>query len=355
MLVVEAEGELVSSCLSVPGEVWFGEDQVPHAAVGGVATLPEYRNHGYAGAMMAGMVRRLRQQGYLTSCLWPFSFAYYRKFGWEVGACIHTYTVPSGVITGLAEPGDVVPFDLSSHLEGVMALYDRFARSVNLSSVRDRSRWMDWLSLDRVLERSEKGFVVLPEGDRLAAYGLYTETSLEEGKRIRFRELVAEGSPERNQLIAGVAKAASATEVVFSTPVEDRFLLTLRDPWAIQARLHPAFSFLVTDPPRALLARTPRPDVTGRLAFEIADPVEPAQPIRFTIEAEKGHITLTHRSTPHQLSMPVQSFSQLYAGCLRAGEAVRYGKLKAFSGQALALFDSLFAPRVPFRSSIEPG
>ncbi|MGN0976968.1 MAG: enhanced intracellular survival protein Eis [Faecousia sp.] len=57
--------------------------------VGGVATLPEYRRRGGIRACFEAALPELYGAGYDFSCLYPFSTAYYRKFGYE--ACVQKY------------------------------------------------------------------------------------------------------------------------------------------------------------------------------------------------------------------------------------------------------------------------
>ncbi len=57
--------------------------------VGGVATLPEYRRRGGIRACFQAALPELYANGYDFSYLYPFSTAYYRKFGFET--CVQKY------------------------------------------------------------------------------------------------------------------------------------------------------------------------------------------------------------------------------------------------------------------------
>lgn len=57
--------------------------------VGGVATLPEYRRRGGIRACFQAALPDLYANGYDFSFLYPFSTAYYRKFGFET--CVQKY------------------------------------------------------------------------------------------------------------------------------------------------------------------------------------------------------------------------------------------------------------------------
>ena len=62
ILVVEDEGQIVSTLVCQPEPVYINGGLVSHASTGAVATIPEARNKGCAGAMMAECVRVLRDE-----------------------------------------------------------------------------------------------------------------------------------------------------------------------------------------------------------------------------------------------------------------------------------------------------
>ena len=105
IVVVEMDGQIVSSLLCHPAPVYVAEMPVSHSSVGAVGTLPEYRNKGCAAAMMRECVKVLKAQDICLSSLWPFSFPYYRRFGWEVGAEGRTYSAKGGFFSGIGNPG----------------------------------------------------------------------------------------------------------------------------------------------------------------------------------------------------------------------------------------------------------
>src|SRR5947207_248211 len=62
----------------------IGDAALPMGGICHVATLAAERNKGYASALMRDALRAMRAQGLCTSVLFPFSFRYYRKFGYEL-------------------------------------------------------------------------------------------------------------------------------------------------------------------------------------------------------------------------------------------------------------------------------
>jgi predicted acetyltransferase len=357
LIVVEANGELVASLVCSPGWARFCEDVVPLCAVGGVATLPEHRRHGYAGMMMEEAVRLLFRKGYHTSALWPFSYAYYRKFGWEVGSEHRRYVCSTEFTSGLSSPEGVRPA-LKSDLPAVSALIDRFARRHNCVTVRDGA-WWDCI---RTIHRYDYGGTDDPatclapwvhEADgEIDGYAFYRIEGDGEQARVEIKELVADNRQARLALLNRISEAGPSS-LAFYAPVDDDFLQDLSDPRQVKTELHPGFQFRVINPPAALELRTVDPSLDITLAFSISDPVLTA--FYFSVKTADGKIVTSRELSGSQLSMDIRTFSQLYSGYITPSRAYELGKIEAASKKAVNLADKLFRCHVPFRSMLELG
>ena len=69
--------------------VQFDGGRYKMGGIGGVASLPQYRRAGGIRACFQKALPILYREGYVFSYLYPFSTAYYRKFGYE--SCVQRY------------------------------------------------------------------------------------------------------------------------------------------------------------------------------------------------------------------------------------------------------------------------
>ncbi len=76
-------GDVMSAGSFLTVETRFGNEWVKTLLVGGVGTEPEYRRGGYVRQMLEKSLREARERGWAVALLHPFSFSYYRKFGYE--------------------------------------------------------------------------------------------------------------------------------------------------------------------------------------------------------------------------------------------------------------------------------
>src|SRR5699024_10388426 len=59
-----------------------------------VATWPEYRRQGMIKHLLRLALYYMRENGQTVSFLAPFSFAFYRKYGWELAFSEKHYSIP---------------------------------------------------------------------------------------------------------------------------------------------------------------------------------------------------------------------------------------------------------------------
>lgn len=86
MLGVFSEGKLAAALMEFPFEVWLLGRLVEAVGVATIASAPETRRSGLVRELMAGHLRRLRDEGVGLSLLYPFSFAFYERLGWSLAA-----------------------------------------------------------------------------------------------------------------------------------------------------------------------------------------------------------------------------------------------------------------------------
>lgn len=85
----EESGEMTSTVYVTDYQVQFDGGRFKMGGIGGVASLPQYRRAGGIRACFQSALPAMYREGYVFSSLYPFSTAYYRKFGYE--RCVQRY------------------------------------------------------------------------------------------------------------------------------------------------------------------------------------------------------------------------------------------------------------------------
>ena len=134
------EGHLMADMEIIPRRVNFCGNELRCAAIGGVASKPEYRNRGAVRALFNEMYGPLFDKyGWEVSILYPFSNSYYRKFGYgNVGRTLRI-TAP---FSELKEYGfSTAELYDGSQLEEILGLYARCTAKDCLSFIRTDGKY----------------------------------------------------------------------------------------------------------------------------------------------------------------------------------------------------------------------
>jgi len=352
----DSAGRMVCSLVYRPAPGFWGRARVPMAAPGGVGTHPDHRQRGYAGALMVHTLRILRERGIAASPLYPFSFPYYAKFGWAVGALATTIASRPSLLAQLGRP-DGVRRARSSDLPAIKRAYSRFARAHNACTDRPAAWWSDgrhtWLP--HASDPTARWLVHEDRRGRVDGYAhLHTRPRHdEEGVSVDVKELV--GPPEAERaLAAALGKVRDASRIDILLPMDSALPAYL--PCRTGMQLQQRFAFRVVDPTRALTSLKPERDLPGPVRYRVWDwTLSRERPVEVCVRAAEGRVVESRSRRAPKLTCTVNTFSQLFSGFLSAQKAVAMGLAEVSAGRAAELSDALLFGRVPFRSYNEPG
>ncbi len=109
---------------------------LPAAFIGGIGTEPEYRRAGLVRAIVTAMAEEADRRAIPISLLHPFSFAYYRRFGFERVADHRVLEFPMSALH-IFERNPNLRRATDADRPTLAALYNAFAEGRNLLPVRN--------------------------------------------------------------------------------------------------------------------------------------------------------------------------------------------------------------------------
>ena len=77
------DGKMMARIINNKYNTWLDGQPVLNGGIGAVSTLPEYRNTGAVREIFGRLIPEAYRNGEIISTLYPFSHAFYRKFGYE--------------------------------------------------------------------------------------------------------------------------------------------------------------------------------------------------------------------------------------------------------------------------------
>lgn len=354
------DGRLAAQVVQIPLEVYIQGRKLGMGGIGGVSSWPEARRGGLVAGLLARIIRAMKEDGQAISFLAPFSFAFYRKYGWEMAIDRKKYTVPSHLWPVPAKeqvPGTVerMPRDEVGLIRELGPVYEQYAARYNGTV----SRTPDWWA-KRVIRRKRDGefAVYRDEAGRIAGYLQYRVKQREvtvlefvaltpQAERALWRFIALHDSmAERAVLYVSVDDGLSfmGAEPRFRQETEPYFMARIVDMEAFLAAY--AFATLADRPVRWA---EHRPAV---FALEVEDAQAPWNNGRFRVAVdEEGRAEVVRPAGDVDerwlIRGTIQAFTALFTGYRRAAELARLGRLSG-SGDALALADALLAARTPF-------
>lgn len=132
------DGDTPCACLAISQfQVSFDGHTLGLGGVGGVASLPASRRGGAVRACMQASLQDLYAQGHALSALYPFSTAYYEKFGYANGAECQLWHVPMGSLPVGDFGGRIRQLFPGDGLAPLLTVYNAFYKGCNLASRRE--------------------------------------------------------------------------------------------------------------------------------------------------------------------------------------------------------------------------
>lgn len=311
----------MAACLTLfPFQTQLDGRMLPAVGVGDVSTLPEYRLQGCARALMESALAEMRLTGVALSMLYPFSHAFYRKFGYAFACPRQEAYLPLRQLSGRKAPGFARAWRPGEDAADIKRLYAAFIRGRNLACDRDALRfsaplWADRLVYDPASDGRETYLWYAPGGEALAYAQLCRETF--EGRRIlRLRDFAYDGARGLNALLVLLSGLREPSgQVVWRIPDDLRPQALLPEPNDAPVALRSGGMARVIDPALCLSAlKTPRG--TGRFTLRITDAQITANSGAYRVSFDHGasHAERLALDAPCDIDLPVRALAPLVLG-----------------------------------------
>lgn len=357
--------EIISFKLRLWDRVW------PAGGVASVATHVEHRRRGHVSNLTRLALERMREKGMAVSALYPFSYAFYRRLGWEHSGDLLHFTVPLRDLPtppDSATPGacrfERLAMDESGGIDpGIPAqVYEASVAPYNCPNARDH----EWDALARKLQQRIAGGTNIYayagfRGDKPVFYAIYTIGS-GESSMLRVMDSAASDARAWKDLLGLLSlHSTDAEKLDIYTPVDAPLRLIL--PEANKAYLQPSAMLRVVDVERLLNGLGPTehegipydPPGCDSFSLRVIDPVCPWNDAVFQVSMCGGAVQAAKCGTGREpskpsVSMDIAAFSQVTSGYTTPLQIMALGKMEATDRAAVDALQRIFPGRVTFNS-----
>lgn len=318
---------MLSTFSAIPFRANFDGGSVMMMGIGGVATLPQYRRCGGIRRCFERALPDMYAQGAAFSYLYPFSTAFYRKFGYELGCerdryklrLSHMPRFPVGGSCALLEQGQPLKADIRRVYEAWQSRYNLMTVDEDIeyqwTDRADPYRDMEYTFVYKSPEGAPKGVVtyrpVIDAGDRTL-----------ECTRFFFTD--AEGFCGLMNLLMTLSADHSHAVLHLPTDIELGQLLPEWSFGAVEQRRLQAGMVRAVNVEKVLAAARARG--SGRLTLRVTDGQICQNNGSFRVTFDGGRVTEVLRDAPDapDVSLTIQDFSRLICGRYDLESAAAY-------------------------------
>ncbi len=128
----EADHTVMSQAsISARNSIYCGK-YISAVTVGGLATQPNYRRNGCIRLFLDHVFSMAPDRGWVVALLHPFSFAYYRKFGFEKVSDHKVLEFPMSALNYIPRCNELVKLEDERHVGDALRIFSQFAKPRNL-------------------------------------------------------------------------------------------------------------------------------------------------------------------------------------------------------------------------------
>lgn len=310
------DGTLMAHMLNNQYESWLDGTLVRNGGIGAVSTLPEYRTDGAVREIFRKLIPAAYADGEVISTLYPFSHAFYRKFGYETVCWKNVYEFSPAVLRGYVFGGKVRQWKTGDPVGEWTKLYNAFASSFNLAISRDDARMGK--HLEGVFYKDRKFGYMLWEDGRPVAYLIFQDIRHDPQAILEVQDMAWDG-PAGFRAILGFLSRFSADygTIRLFLPRNIELLSLIRSPLAydIQKTTDQAYMIRVINAVKALEAiRKPE-----GCSFVIRISDEMIQENNGTWKVTAGGVSPTEEEP--DLCVSERALGQLVCGAVSLAEA----------------------------------
>ena len=212
------------------------------AGIGAVATWPEYRRQGMIKKLLFQSLKEMKASGQTISFLAPFSFPFYRKYGWELAFTNKKYQVPIAYFKRDWQAKGYLQ-RIKPDIPLLDKIYQTFAKQYTGMLVREHKWWRD-----NILSDAGQIAVAYSEAGDPEGYIMYKVKD----NTLTIKDFAYSSLNGQTLLLEFIANHdASVNRVDVTVPEDDQLALLLDQP-TFEQKINHYFMARIVDLPEFL-------------------------------------------------------------------------------------------------------
>lgn len=288
--------------------------RVRAGGIGGVSTLPEYRETGCIRRIFDLLLPDAYRDGEVLSYLYPFNISFYRKFGYEAAPWKRNYRFKPAVLKDYHFSGDAILYRDGDSLGEYTELYNRYADSFNVAFVRDeKCFYEDHLKGEWYVNRKFT-YLLRQDGENVAYVSFQ-----DEDRELAVQDMAFLGRKGFNAILGFLARFSADYKTILlplPTCIELGSVIHSRDIYDVDIITKQSFMVRVVNAREALSAIR-KPENT-RFVIQVTGDEQIAENNRTYLVTDSA---VTETEEAPDLSVTIQTLGQLVIGVTGLFEA----------------------------------
>ena len=308
------DGTLAAHVVRYPYEAHFDGGILPVNGIGGVSTLPEFRESGAIRAIFEKLRPASYAAGDVLSTLYPFSHTFYRKFGYETVTYKSEYRFSPLLLRQYRFGGWAKPWKKGDPISEMTSLYEAFAGRLTLAFRRSAEMTEEFLA---GADLEKRRFVyLLGEGSETLAYLIFRDVYRPEAAELAVEDLAWSGRRGFLAVLGFLGRfSADYGRIVLPLPTDLELMPFLSDPYGAERRFPADHMIRLINAEKLLSLLRKPPD--ARFAVRVLDPLIPDNDATFFVEG--GTAARTDRAP--DVVLPQSVLALLSVGAVSPFEA----------------------------------
>jgi len=291
-----------------------------------VGSLPEGRNGGSVRKLVGEILREYKEGGDLFAFLIPFSFSFYRKFGFELGSEFLSQKVDINQFAKFEQKFEARQIMSQEDVNLAKGLYEDFATNYNMARIKEEEEWRyrengefgqrDWMFQDK----THYSYLFSDQEGKVRAYFTYVFTHGPEGPFVgdmEILEIVYDG-PEALFSLFGFfyGMRAKIQKVNFCLPMDMDLRYVLPDCDQVECKKEGHFMARLLNIDLALKTLI-HPQGKGSYRIRVEDSFLSENTATYQVTYEDGQVKeVLISQEPADLEVKVETLSQMILGLI---------------------------------------
>lgn len=329
------EDGLAAKVAVIQYQIHLGAGKIAEmGGVAGVACYPEKRGRGYVGMLLKYSLEQMRAQGQSISMLFPFSQAFYRKYGWEWAGEVRRYSVPTHIFNPSQETEKVRRASVTD-TEAIKECYTSVANRYRGMIFRNDSEWLNLLQGGDKL--TNYIYVYAPEGE-VRGYLIMKEGIRE---KTSIREFLCTDIVAHKALLGMLRRMNMQVEhFKWKAPSDDLTWWSLGHD-DVNTRVTPVCMVRIVDVRKAISLLNPSNSNSGNFSFLVKDEYAPWNSVSWKVGCTDDALTVEQSNTDPDFELSIQALSQCYLGTPNTSQVRSAGGITVFNEEGFHSFEQL--------------